>query len=98
VLTAVIAFAVFRLTDVMWPLYWFVLLGIVHLYAVAFTRGAALGSANWFLLAATAISMTWAVVHPLLPSSGLAGSIVDAVLRIAAVVGWLLTTVYMFLL
>lgn len=98
VLSAVIALVVFRYAEVVWPLYWFLLLGIVHLYAIAFTRGAALGSATWVLSAVTAISIAWAVIHPLVPSSGLAGTLAHAGLRTLPVLGWLFTTVYMFLL
>lgn len=98
VLSAVIAVAAFRYAEVVWPLYWFLLLGIVHLYAIAFTRGAALGSATWVLSAATAISIAWAVIDSLIPSSGPAGRLTHAGLLLLPVLGWLLTTVYMFLL
>jgi len=97
VLTAVISFVMFRYTNVVWPLYWFLLLGIVHLYAIVFTRGAALGSAAAFLVMTTAGSLAWTAIGGA-GSSGFLGGLADSGLRILAVLSWLLTTVYLFML
>jgi hypothetical protein len=98
VLAAVVAFGLLGYTREAWPLYWFLLLGVVHLYAIVFTRGAALGSAMWFLTAATVVSIAWSAVHSHLPTTGAFGTLSTTILRIVPVVGWLLTTGYMLYL
>ncbi len=97
VLTAVIAFLVFRYTNEVWPLYWFLLLGIVHLYATVFTRGAALGSAAAFLALTSAGSLAWTAMGGSGPS-GVLGRFADPGLQVLPVLGWLLTTFYLFML
>jgi hypothetical protein len=97
VLTAVISFVVFRYTDQVWPLYWFLVLGIVHLYATVFTRGAALGSAAAFLVLTSAGSLAWTAIDGSEPA-GVLGRLADPGLRILPVLGWLLTTLYLFML
>jgi hypothetical protein len=97
VLSAVVAFVLFGYTKEIWPLYWFLLLGVVHMYAMVFTRGIALGSATWLLPISATVSLLWAVLggpshHPL--TTGLAGALVRAV----PVLLWLLLTGYMFVL
>ena len=98
VLAAVSNLLLFSYTHEVSPLYWFLLLGVVHLYATVFTRGAALGSAAWFLSAVTVISVSWAAVHGRVPTAGTGGGLARAALLILPVAGWLLVTVYMFLL
>jgi hypothetical protein len=95
---AVISFVLFRYTDMVWPLYWFLLLGIVHTYATVFTRGAALGSAAWFLATTTVVSGVWAVARGHLHPSGTVGVLISATLRLVPFVAWLLVTAYMFTL
>jgi hypothetical protein len=97
VLTAIVTFVVFHRTNEVWPLYWFLLLGIVHLYATVFTRGAALGSAAGFLVLTSAASLAWVAVDRSGPS-GFLGGLADQGLRILPVLAWLLATVYLFLL
>ena len=93
-----LTFVLFLYTDVVWPLYWFILLGIVHMYATVFTRGAALGSAAWFLVATAGLSTAWAAARGHLHPTGEIGFLIDAALRILPFVAWLLVTAYMFLL
>jgi hypothetical protein len=97
VLTAIVSFVLFRHTNEVWPLYWFLLLGIVHLYAMVFTRGAALGSAAAFLALTSAGSLAWTAIDSSGPS-GVLGGLSDAGLRILPILGWLLSTVYLFML
>jgi hypothetical protein len=97
VLTAIVSFMVFRATFEVWPLYWFLLLGIVHLYATVFTRGAALGSAAAFLVLTSAASLAWTVIDGAGPS-GFLGRLADPGLRVLPVLVWWLSTVYLFML
>jgi hypothetical protein len=96
VLTAIVSFVVFRHTNEVWPLYWFLLLGIVHLYATVFTRGAALGSAAAFLVLTSVGSLAWTAIDG--SPSGILGRLADPGLQILPVLGWMLTTVYLFML
>jgi hypothetical protein len=96
VLTAIVNFVVFHYTNEVWPLYWFLLLGIVHLYATVFTRGAALGSAAVFLVLMSAAALAWTAIDG--SPSGTLGGLADPGLLILPVLGWLLATVYLFLL
>jgi len=97
VLTAVVSFVVFRYTHQIWPLYWFLLLGIVHLYATVFTRGAALGSAAAFLVLTAVAALGWNAIGGSGPA-GVLGGLADPGLQILPVLGWLLTTIYLFML
>jgi hypothetical protein len=93
-LTAVVVFTLS--VEVVWPLYWFIVLGVVHLYAIVFTRGAALSSAAWVLSGVTAASVVWALTHTLVPTAGIVGALVRTLLQVLPVLAWLLITLYMF--
>lgn len=53
-----VALVLFRVGDSIWPLYLLVALGTVHLYAVIFSRGQALGSAAVLFVA---VAVAWGV-------------------------------------
>jgi hypothetical protein len=97
-LATIMTLVLFRYTHVVWPLYWFLLLGIVHMYATVFTRGAALASAGWFLGAASLVSLASAVLpsHPNL--TGVVGGAIEAALRVLPVLAWLVLTGWMLLI
>jgi hypothetical protein len=95
VLATIVAFLLFRLTNEIWPLYLFLMVGVLHLYATIFSRGGALGSAMWFL---ASVAGVWGVgvllnqTPSLWPHLGAANR---PILLALPVLTWLLVTGYM---
>jgi hypothetical protein len=61
VLSTVLSVGIFRFTHEVWPLYLYLMVGIVHLYAAIFTRGTALKSASWFLTGTAVVTAGLAI-------------------------------------
>jgi hypothetical protein len=96
VLATLVAFALFNVTNEIWPLYLFLGLGITFLYATVFSRGGALGHAAWFLAVVVGAWLVW-------DSSRGAHGIESAHARVIAVplvsiVIWLVCTVFVYYL
>jgi hypothetical protein len=96
VLATLVAFALFDVTNEVWPLYLFLGLGIAFLYATVFSRGGALGHAAWFLAVVVLIWLVW-------ESSGGARGIESPraraiVVPLVSIVIWLVCTVFVYYL
>ncbi len=98
VLATVLAFFVFRSTHVIWPLYLFLMIGIVHLYAAIFTRGAALKSTMWLLSGVAVIISAWALLHTVMEVTIDLGNATRPTITVLPIVVWLAITAWMFIL
>ncbi|MEA2572960.1 MAG: hypothetical protein QOH93_258 [Chloroflexia bacterium] len=67
-LTALISLILFRLSDSIWPMYLLLILGILHLYAVIFSRGEALLRATAAFVVVTTLWGLWLLIGWLLAS------------------------------
>ncbi|MBI5305740.1 MAG: zinc ribbon domain-containing protein [Chloroflexi bacterium] len=62
IISVLASFILFRASNAIWPMYLLVALGIIHLYAAIFSRGAVVTSATFLIFAFTFIWGVWVVV------------------------------------
>jgi hypothetical protein len=96
ILSTVAALLAFRFTSQVWPLYLFLMLGVVLLYATIFTRGGALAGAAWILACTVAGWLVWQTSDYLFGRTLTLGPTTNPAFLIGPLLAWLLFTAYMY--